>query len=105
MTEKELNEKIVILTHEALILKYIIAVLFVGVAVLCFIAKEKSELISKFEREKSELLTKVNLQNVEIETSKSNLKEAHEWLDVAFNDGSDILNKYNELKKKCKGKK
>ena len=88
------------------ILAFMVASMFVNWAVMLFISTNKSETIEKLERDKIELKATINLKNVEIESLKLSLKEAHEVSDMLFMEGMDLTERYNELKKtKCKGKR
>lgn len=79
-----------------------IIILFISLCFFAQIACNKNHEIRVLESDKAELQTKINLLKVDIESSKNDLKEAHEWLDVAFKEGAIITDKYNELKTKCK---
>ena len=84
----------------------IVASMFVSWAVMLYISIDKSETIEKLERDKIELKSTINLQNVEIESLKLSLNEAHDINDMLFMEGMDLTESYNELKKtKCKGKR
>ena len=79
-----------------------IVIIFISLCFFAQIACNKNHEIRVLESDKAELQTKINLLKVDIESSKNDLKEAHEWLGIVFNEGADITNKYNELKIKCK---
>ena len=77
----------------------IVASMFVSWAVMLSISIDKSETIEKLERDNIELKSTINLQNVEIESLKLSLNEAHEVSDMLFMEGMDLTERYNELKK------
>ena len=81
------------------ILAFMVASMFVNWAVMLFISTNKSETIEKLEREKIELKSTINLQNVEIESLKLSLNEAHDVNEILFMEGMDLTERYNELKK------
>ena len=77
----------------------IVASMFVSWAVMLSISIDKSETIEKLERDKIELKSTINIQNVEIESLKLSLNEAHDVSDMLFMEGMDLTERYNELKK------
>ena len=83
----------------------IIASMFVSLAVMLSIFIDKRETIEKLEHEKIELKSTINLQNVEIESLKLSLNEAHEVNDMLFMEGMDLTERYNELKTMLKKEK
>lgn len=84
---------------EILILRVIVGILFLSVLFFSFIIHDKSI-------ENKQLITKHNSAlielNAKIESKEAEIKEAQEWLGIVFEEGADITNKYNELKKQCK---
>ena len=65
-------------------------------------AKEIDQLITK----NLELQSKLNIKNVEYESIKRDIEEAHETMGVLFVEAMDVTDRYNELRaKKCKGGK
>ena len=81
------------------ILALIVALMIVNLAVMLSISTNKSEAIEKLERDKIELKSTINIQNVEIESLKLSLNEAHEVNNMLFMEGVDLTERYNELKK------
>ena len=81
------------------ILAFMVASMFASWAIMLSISIDKSEKIEKLERDKIELKATINLQNVEIESLKLSLNEAHEVSEMLFMEGMDLTERYNELKK------
>ena len=73
--------------------------MFISLAIMCFICYDKNieneQLIAKHNSALIEL-------NAKIESKEAEIKEAQEWMGIVFEEGEDITNKYNELKKQCK---
>ena len=89
-----MNEK-----KEIKLLEWCVVSIFLSWAIMCYICYDKNieneQLITKHKSALIEL-------NAKIESKEAEIKEAHEWFGIVFEEGSDITNKYNELKKQCK---
>ena len=86
-------------TKETAILKICLVFLFASCAILSYVVHDKS-----IENEQSTTKHKSALieLNAKLESKEVEIKEVQEWLGVVFEEGADITNKYNELKKQCK---
>lgn len=81
-----------------------IVIIFISLCFFAQIACNKNHEIRVLESDKAELQTKINLLKVDIESSKNDLKEAHEMAGLLFLESMAVTDSYNELKKtKCKG--
>lgn len=83
-----------------------IIMLFISLCFFAQIACNKRDEIKVLEKDKTELQSQINLKNIEINTAKRDLDQAHEMAGLLFLESMAVTDSYNELKKtKCKGKK
>lgn len=94
-----LNKKLTEKNKEYNIIKFCLCFMFASCAILSYVVHDKSI-------ENEQLITKHNSAlielNAKLESKEAEIKEAQEWLGIVFEEGADITNKYNELKKQCK---
>lgn len=96
---KILNKQIVSQKREITFFQWCLASMFISWAIMCYICYDKSVENEQLTTNHQSALIELNAK---IESKEAEIKEAQEWLGIVFDEGADITNKYNELKKQCK---
>lgn len=87
------------------ILIAIIVTMFLGFGTCIYINYLKNEEIETLKTSNKALIKKLNIKAVELKTAKNDLNEAHEVMGELFLASMELTDKYNKLKKQCRGKR
>lgn len=93
------------MNNKILIPIIVIVTMFFGFGTCIYANYHKLEEIKTLRASNKALIEKLNIKGAELQTAKNDLRETQEIMGELFLASMELTDKYNKIKKQCRGKR